>query len=277
MNATQTNNNAAREAGRITHNRLATICPAAFSKTCSPKVTDKYQFVPTMPIVRKLEDRGFYPVFAEQNADAKNGDWAFHVIRFENPELSCQFRDELKMQLILTNSHDRTRRLSVMAGLFRMVCENGLIAPMVTEDDKSLGYSNRQLHLTKLNPEHVVDRGITTLDRAVKCVDDLKNCKLTRPQQLEYVRKTLAAIYGEERAKPLNAATWLEARRPEDEGNSAWLTFNRVQENFLKGGVTLATGRLTRRLGAAAPRTGAITRVRVNEFLWNEAVKFLKN
>ena len=70
--------------------------------------------------------------------------------------------------------------------------------------------------------------------------DSMKALPLQREEQQAFATAALALRYGErgegEPPAPVTAEQLIEARRPEDFGNSLWTTFQRVQENALRGG-----------------------------------------
>ena len=70
--------------------------------------------------------------------------------------------------------------------------------------------------------------------------DSMKALPLQREEQQAFATAALALRYGErgegEPSAPVTAEQLIEARRPEDFGSSLWTTFQKVQENALKGG-----------------------------------------
>jgi len=60
----------------------------------------------------------------------------------------------------------------------------------------------------------------------------------------------------------------LQARRFEDAGDSLWLTLNRIQENIVQGGISLA--RPSRRSSTRTLRSVA-DNARINARLWEAA------
>jgi hypothetical protein len=68
--------------------------------------------------------------------------------------------------------------------------------------------------------------------------------QLTPPEEIAFGTAALALRFGEgsveatggHRPAPVTAQQLIEARRPEDLDHSLWTTFQRVQENAMKGG-----------------------------------------
>ena len=80
--------------------------------------------------------------------------------------------------------------------------------------------------------------------------------------------------YGEDWAahSPVRAGQLLEARRSNDRGTDLWVTFNRVQENLLKGGLA---GRAKSGRRVRTRQVRSVTEdVRLNRALWRLAERF---
>jgi hypothetical protein len=79
---------------------------------------------------------------------------------------------------------------------------------------------------------------------------------------------------GGHRPAPVAAEQLIEARRPEDIGNSLWTTFQRVQENVIRGG---RTGRSAQGRRLQTRPVGSIDRgVSLNRALWMLAEEMRK-
>jgi hypothetical protein len=61
--------------------------------------------------------------------------------------------------------------------------------------------------------------------------DSLKNKELTSKQIMQFAAEALDLRFKD---KNINAEQLLNVHRPEDEGNSLWAVFNRIQENLTK-------------------------------------------
>ena len=72
----------------------------------------------------------------------------------------------------------------------------------------------------------------------------MKSLQLEPPEEIAFATAALALRFGERaveeggghRPAPVTAEQLIEARRPEDIGHSLWSTFQRVQENAIRGG-----------------------------------------
>jgi hypothetical protein len=91
--------------------------------------------------------------------------------------------------------------------------------------------------------DEVIEGAVKVLDdfEAVEAsADAMKALRLQPEEERAFATAALALRYGErgegQLPAPVSAEQLIEARRPEDLGHSLWTTFQRVQENTLKGG-----------------------------------------
>ena len=67
----------------ITTDYLKRIAPSVFTTSPSPKMSNKYTFVPTMDILENFENEGWKVFSANQNG---RGAYAQHELRLRNVE-----------------------------------------------------------------------------------------------------------------------------------------------------------------------------------------------
>jgi len=103
--------------------------PSIFSVESAARTSNKYQHISTIQIIERLIKEGFMPTSARQSscrlADKRNH--AKHVIRFRH-ENARPTESGLFPKLVLVNSHDGLSSYRLMAGLYRLICSNGLVA-----------------------------------------------------------------------------------------------------------------------------------------------------
>ena len=95
-------------------------------------MSSKYAFVPTSAIVAQMRREGFEPVHAVQGRSRIEGKREFtkHLLRFRdmrNYTPAVQALGTLYPEVVLTNSHDGASAFKVDAGIFRLVCTNGMV------------------------------------------------------------------------------------------------------------------------------------------------------
>ena len=228
----------------LTDSDIEFICPVAFKEKMTKSEIKKlglskhYSFVPTSRVINDLRTMGWNPVDAVQvkaRKQSTNG-YQKHMITFENDSYKTEGATEYP-QLLLTNSHDGGNAFTLSAGIFRLVCSNGLV--IKTEDYGSArlvhkGYSFEAVQ--KLVKEFEV-----TVDEVLTKVTAMKKVELTKEQQIEFAKKAAllrftAKSYNEDNiADVVNIDDLLNVERKEDAGNGLYEVFNRVQESIVQG------------------------------------------
>lgn len=220
------------------------LCPVAFKSKMTQNEISKlglskhYSFVPTMNVVNDLRALGYEVVDAKQVKARKKSTNGYqkHMITFEHPKYKVEGREEYP-QILLTNSHDGGNAFTLSAGIFRLVCSNGLV--IKTEDYGSArlvhkGYSFEAVQ--KLVKEFEV-----TVSEVLNKITEMKKVQLTKEQQIEFAKKAAllrftAKSYNEDNiADVVQIDDLLHAERPEDKGNGLYEVFNRVQESLING------------------------------------------
>ena len=168
-------------------------------------------------------------------------------------------------EIILINSHDGASSYQMLAGVFRFVCCNGLVCGTVSNDIRIPHKGNVQ--------DEVIEGAFRVLDdfEAVDAsTDGMKALTLNGDEERAFATAALALRYGErsegQPPAPITAEQLIEARRPEDLGHSLWTTFQRVQENAMRGG---QPGRSTQGRRMHTRPVASIDRsVSLNRALW---------
>ena len=133
---------------------------------------------------------------------------------------------------------------------------------------------------TGFEPSLVVDASLKVLDslpQLTDAVESFRARRLTPAESKAFAEGAILLRYDDLQVAPVSPDKLLEARRTEDSGSDLWTTFNRVQENLIRGGLKDYTRRKTD--GKRHPRTRAVAgldeNVRLNKALWHlaEALK----
>lgn len=224
-------------ANRPTHvlsrDEIRQLAPSVFATAARDDVSSRYRFIPTTEVLDILEDRGFRPVKAGQTIVKVPdlGSFARHVLRFRHESnLATAVVGGEVPELVLLNSHDRTSAYQLMAGIFRLVCSNGLVVQSADFGSISVRHSGSHEF-----GEQVIDatyRIIEETPRIMGQIEAWKQVALEPPQRL-----ALATAAMELREnKVVTPAQILVPRRPEDKATDLWTTAQVVQENIVQGG-----------------------------------------
>jgi hypothetical protein len=218
------------------------IAPAIFATSPAPTIkSPKYQFTPTFEVIEHMQDMGYVLTGVKQsksNVELRKN-WGIHITRFQHPDLYIkdpQGMIEARPEVVLINSHDGTRPIQFEMGLFRLVCENGLVIK-----DRDMG-SFRERH-TKLNFQEVknlMDEKVSGLQEVVGKISQWNMKEMSDKQRFNFAMDALALRIGTDRqAEQYEIMDILTAKRKVDEQPTLWHTFNTVQENLIKGGFQL--------------------------------------
>ena len=218
------------------------IAPAIFATSPAPTIkSPKYQFTPTFEVIDHMQDMGYVLTGVKQSSSnvelRKN--WGIHITRFQHPDLYIkdpQGNIEARPEVVLINSHDGTRPIQFEMGLFRLVCENGLVIK-----DKDMG-SFRERH-TKMNFQEVknlIDEKVSGLQGVVNTISKWNMIEMTDKQRYQFAVEALALRLSDDRQpEQYEVLDILNAKRKIDEQPTLWHTYNTVQENLIKGGFQL--------------------------------------
>ena len=170
-----------------------------------------------------------------------------HMVTFRNDDVVVDGDDgdTVYPQILLTNSHDGKNAFQFQAGLFRMICENGLV--ISTQDFakvkiRHMGYTFEELQ-TQIRA--MVERLPLTVDSMNK----MKQIELNEEQMVEFATRALDTRFDEKQMKRINidANQLLGVDRVEDKGNDVWVVFNRIQEKLLNGDFEYGQGNKMRK------------------------------
>jgi hypothetical protein len=235
--------------------------PAIFTTNPSPKMSNKYVFVPTLEIMENFEKEGWKLSSAKQSG---KGIYDVHELRFRNGELP-KVGDSI-VEAVIKNSHNGLAKFSVSSGLHRLICQNGLTVPTSISESFNIRHKNFDITEVKKLTESFAQR----LPLIQNSVDKMMNRELTDDEKIEFVNKASALRWKMGKIPSnLSIDKILEPNRDGDVGNSLWKVFNVVQEKFVKGGITYKT--TSGRKSGLRSLTGIIAVNQINTRLWEMA------
>jgi hypothetical protein len=250
--------------GPLTDAQLAAHAPAVFAADAHQITSTRYQFISTAQIVTALRSEGFVPVRAQQTrarALDRRGH-ARHLVVFRAPDSAPRLVGDVTPEIVLLNAHDGTGAYQLHAGLFRLVCANGLIVSDATLAAIKVPHFGQRVVADVLDGMQVL---LHALPDVLAQIDAWRATTLSPEFRLAYARAALALRYADGTA-PIAPAQLLAARRLEDRLPDLFTTFNMVQEHLLRGRLPgqRADGRAVR-----TRRISAVTEtMRLNKALW---------
>jgi len=259
--------NSLRSDAPIPNHEIAKIAPSVFAAAPHSSRKDSYTFVPTVQVLDRLRSEGFEPFEVRQTRCRKVDKTPFtrHMVRLRHPDMINN--KEITPEIILLNSHDGSSSYQLLTGMFRAICDNGLVAGNVAGDF-------RIAHRGNIG-DNVIDgciRIVDDLEQIMGRVDTYQSKILALTDQREFAARAMELKWGDKR--PFDSEHLLSARRHEDAHANLWNVFNTVQENLIKGGIAAksASGRRTRTRGIKAIDKD----IKINKGLWQLADEFLE-
>ena len=218
----------------MNNDQLYRAAPSIFAAAAHHSTSERYEFLPTIEVVDALRAEGFQPVQAFQSRTriADRRGFTKHTIRFTHESHGFKDVDGSRFDLLLQNSHVGSSAFTLAAGVYRMVCSNGMIVADSILDTHRVRHSGRRATL-----DNVIEgtyRIVDNIDTVEEQVLDWQGRALDTPVQQIFAKAAAQLRWGED--APIDPQRLLTARRWADTGTDQWSVFNRVQENLLRGG-----------------------------------------
>jgi hypothetical protein len=274
--------------GFMTPAEAVNKAPAMVTQSAAPDRSNRYGHLSTLEAAEILDGFGYGITQAAQKKARKQSGapYAEHLVAFSPRagSVAAEFRPEI----VLYNSHDGSSSLKLFAGAYRFICSNGLIS--------GDGIETRLRH-SKANAagfSAMVSEIAGELPALMDRVERLQSVTLSQAAQNEIAIRAAGLRWKDSREIEAvqNPETGVfeypwgayftgrtvngigRANRFDDNGASAWLAFNRAQENVIRGGAEILS------ITEKAPRgkfrkaraiTSVSDNVRINRSLWDIA------
>jgi hypothetical protein len=267
---------------------LQRVVPSAFATEAHSSRSARYAYIPTSEVIAGLVAEGFSPFKAVQSRSRIEGKSEFtkHMIRFRHATASAVGVGENVPEVVLVNSHDGTSSYKLFAGIFRMICTNGMVVCERNMGEITIPHKGNVVH-------QVIDGSFQIIDdsrAALGTIDNWSSLQLTAGEQVAFAEAAHSLRFADSDGVVSTAITptaLLTPRRSDDragagEASHGWSrpapdlyrTLNVVQENSIKGGLSAwrqaADGRPARRETTREVR-GIDQDVRLNRALWQLA------
>jgi hypothetical protein len=260
----------------LSREQLTRHVPAAYAEKAYAGTSSRYAFFPTDTVVEALRESGWAPVIAQEQRARAEERFGFqkHLIRFHRrEELGRAVLHDSRLELVLMNSHDGGCAFRLFAGVFRLVCSNGLVVSEASFGAISIRHTHRTV-------EQVVDASqkiAHNSDGIGGRIDAFRQRVLSEEERTDFASRALALRYDTAAEAPVRPSYLLEPKRVEDRGSSLWQTFNVIQERMMRGSrpdrfKAIQEHRRTARVRAL---TGLDAQIGINRNLWALASSYL--
>lgn len=221
------------------------FCPSFYATAPKGDVSEKYAFLNTRDMAVQLWGAGWMPVYAREAraVDPSNRGLTRHVIRWAHKDFQV---DGERIELVGVNSHNRASAFTFMAGIFRLVCSNGLI----TQTSDFGSFKIRHIGDIGDQVNEAISKIAANANLLAGKINQFKEIELNPIQQEAFAAGAVGYVYDEPDTAPIKAIDLLRPRRGNDSQNGSynrfgtnrakndlWTTYNVIQENLMKGGV----------------------------------------
>ena len=221
----------------LTKDQIREIAPSVFTQKADKRSTSKhYVHIPTETVIDDMAQLGWGVVDAKQVKARKNAGYQKHMVVFGNDDITITGKDgdTVMPRILMTNSHDGKNSFQFQAGLYRLVCSNGLViadAEFANMKIRHMGYDLAELKI-------VIQEIVEKLPLTVECMNKLKAKQLSENEQIEFAKKALATRLDEKQISKYTSDDIVELLNPtreEDKGNDMWSVYNVIQEKIVHG------------------------------------------
>lgn len=220
----------------LTLEQINQVAPSVFSTEASHDVSNRYSFIPTSMVLESLMREGWEVRMASQSQSRTQDGQMYmkHMLRLRQPGLVLNVGDVLP-EIVLINSHNRGCAYQMHAGLFRLVCSNGMVVADATFAKQSIKHSGKILDEVRMGADMIVKE----IPHIHQNVIEMQGINLDDGERLIFAKAARMLKFEDDSA--VQAEQLLNVRRYGDEKRDLWTTFNVIQENILKGGLNYRT------------------------------------
>lgn len=267
----------------LTLDQVRVAAPSVFADRPWEGVSNRYSFIPTISVVESLLTEGWSITDARQQRVLLQDKTNFtrHILRFRHNESLALHVGDVFPEVVLINSHDRGSAYQMHAGLYRLVCSNGLVVDDGTFERLSIRHSGRVIDDVRQGADNIIQE----VPRILTDVKNMQAIELTQNEREVFGKAALALRFDDSvSVQPYQA---LVPKRYGDGSTDLWTTFNVIQENIMRGGLSYTIPTHTNEEGIRVPARRAMTRqvksiredTRLNKALWTlaEEMKRLKS
>lgn len=219
----------------LTESEIKEKAKSIFTTSGAPGTSEKYAHISTKQIVDDMARLGWGVVDAKEVRARKGDGYQKHLVVFRNNDIviNGEDGDHAYPQILLTNSHDGKNAFTFTAGLFRMVCENGLV--ICSKEFENLKIRHYGYDFEEL--QKVINTMVESLPLTVESMNTFKRKTLHQEQITEFARRAAEIRFGAEQLQniQINYTELVEPTRPEDRGDDLWSVYNVVQEKLVHG------------------------------------------
>jgi len=192
----------------LSDDQIRAVAPSIFAEAPHESRSERYSYIPTATVLQELRGEGFQPFMVCQTRVRQDDrrDYTKHMIRLR---YASQINGREANEIILLNSHDGTSSYQMLAGMFRFVCQNGLVCGDTVADVRVPHKGDVAAQV--IEGAYEVLHGF---DRAQESRDTMRDITLDTGESEVFARAALALKYDEDKPAPITESQILMPRRP---------------------------------------------------------------
>jgi Domain of unknown function (DUF932) len=217
----------------LSNDAIRQLAPAVFAEHPHESRSQRYTYIPTTSVLDALAAEGFRPYEVAIQTSRKG------IVGYNKHQVRLRHDSQLSAiggivsEVVLTNSHDGSSAYHLEVGLFVTRCRNGLVA--------STGENIAALRVPHKGDvvRQVVGSAIEVLNQLPEAREQARSWEgitLSQGERIDFATQALAVRFDGRR--PFEPSRLLEVHRAEEATPSLWNTFNVIQENTIRGGLS---------------------------------------
>lgn len=266
----------------LSEDEMFRVAPSIFATEAHSSRSDRFAPIPTIEVLRNLAKEGFQPFAVQQAKTRVEGKAPFtkHVVRLRSPNMPVV--NGTALELLLVNGNDGSAAYKMALGAYRFVCANGMLSG-TTYDDVKVRHTGRDVIGDVIEGTYSVVAGA---DRMLGQIEDWERTNVSRDEAMLLANAAHSLRYPEAhlpqddegyKMAPIEPVRLLSARRYADQAPTLWATYNRLQENTVRGGLKGLGQRAGRTVRATTREVKGIDQnLTLNRALWTLAEEFAK-
>jgi hypothetical protein len=254
----------------LSNEQLEKLAPSLFADEPYFEASEKYHFISTIDVIEAIREHSWYPVGVSEASvrDEKKDGFQKHCVRFRHLDDLLK-PGENSVELLLFNSHDRSKSFSISLGVFRFVCANGLVVADEIFGSYQIRHLGERDNDVSFAIEHIAQAKHQILDK----IDLFSKIELSKDDKASFAKAVIPLRFESHLQVDFNDL--LVPHRVEDEKDDLYTTFNTIQEHLIRGNLS-GTNTQTNRRFTSKEIKSISTDTQINQRLWSLAENIAK-
>lgn len=258
----------------LSNEQIRSKASSIFQNKGSHKMSDKYVHIPTSRVIEDMNKLGWFVTEAKEVKSRKSDRIGFqkHLLIFRNENIIIEGEDgdTVIPQIFITNSHDGSSCFEFRAGIFRMICSNGLVVATKEFEKmkiRHMGYTFEQV-------QEVMNAMLEQLPLTVDSMNKMREIQLDKEQSIELAGMIVGARFGENAIESLDIdlEKLLTPIRDEDKFSDMFTVMNVLQEKVMGGDFSYSNNGKVRK---ARPIKNFQKDIEVNQKIFSATFDFM--